>query len=83
MTRTIEQSLRYAVEKWLGFRRLRATRITASRRSAATGKRYVCIATMHGDEHFALFFFRHDGGCWRVFPPARTMPAMAYERLAA
>jgi len=83
MTRTGEQSLRYAMEKWLGFKPSKVTRIAAYGRTASGGRRYVCVETMHDDERLALFFFRHDDGCWRVFPPAPSMPEMAVERLAA
>ncbi|WP_410835111.1 hypothetical protein [Paraburkholderia sp. SIMBA_030] len=83
MTHTGEQSLRLVVEKWLGFNRLRAARVTAFDRTASGGKRYVCVETMHDGEKLALFFFRHDDGCWRVFPPAPTLPEMTPEHLAA
>lgn len=53
------------MEKWLGFEPPGTAQITASRRWAATGKRYVCVETMHGDEHLAIFFFRHDDGFGR------------------
>ena len=83
MTRKAEQYLRYAVEKWLGFRPPRSARVAAYGRSASGGGRYVCVETEKNDERLALFFFQHEDGCWRVVPPAQTMPAMTIERLAA
>ncbi|KXU82321.1 hypothetical protein CI15_32750 [Paraburkholderia monticola] len=83
MARTGEQSLRVVVEKWLEFNALSAARVTAFGRTNSAGSRYVCVETTHDGEKVALFFFRHDDGCWRVFPPAPTLPVMTLERLAA
>jgi hypothetical protein len=83
MTRTAEQSLRYAMEKWLGFKPSETARIAAYGRTASGSRRYVGVETMHDGERLALFFLRHDDGCWRVFPPIPAMPEMAFERLAA
>ncbi|MFT0174224.1 hypothetical protein ACLKMY_35405 [Paraburkholderia mimosarum] len=83
MTSTGEHSLRFVVEKWLEFNRLKTVRVTMFGRTLSGGRRYVCVETLHDNEKLALFFFRHDDGCWRVFPPAPTLPAMAWERLAA
>ncbi|MFP3559128.1 hypothetical protein [Paraburkholderia sp. SIMBA_054] len=83
MTNTDRQSLRFVVEKWLEFNSLNAARITMPGRTLSGGRRYVCVEIMHEGERFALFFFRHDDGCWRVFPPAPKLPEMNLERLAA
>jgi len=83
MTSTGEHSLRFVVEKWLEFNRLKTVRVTMFGRTLSGGRRYVCVETLHDNEKLALFFFRHADGCWRVFPPAPTLPAMAWERLAA
>ncbi|TCG03177.1 hypothetical protein BZM27_50485 [Paraburkholderia steynii] len=83
MTRTGEQSLRVVVEKWLAFKPLTAARVTAFGRTASGERRYVCVETTHNGEQLALFFFRHDDGCWRVFPAAPTLPELNLERLAA
>ncbi|SIT43969.1 conserved hypothetical protein [Paraburkholderia piptadeniae] len=83
MTNTEEQSLRLVVEKWLGFNPPKTARITAFGRTVSGGSRYVCVETTHDSDQFALFFFRHSDGCWRVFPPAPTFPEMTLERLAA
>lgn len=83
MTSTGEQSLRFVVEKWLGFNALRSARVETFGRTLRGRRRYVCVEAVHDSEKLALFFFRHDDGCWRVFPPAPTLPEMALERLAA
>ena len=82
MTRTGEQSLRVVVEKWLGFKPLTAARVTAFGRTPSGEQRYVCIESSHDVQPLALFFFRHDDGCWRVFPAAPTTPEMHLERVA-
>ncbi len=80
-----EQSLRVVVEKWLAFKPKPVTtaKVTAFGRTGSRERRYVCVETTHDGEQFALFFFRHDDGCWRVFPAAPTAPEMNLERLAA
>ena len=83
MTSTVEQSLRSVAEKWFEFEPLKSARVTMFSRTLSGGRRYVCIETTHDREKLALFFFRHDDGCWRVFPPAPTLPEMTLERLAA
>jgi hypothetical protein len=83
MTSTGEQSLRFVVEKWLGFNPLKSARVAGFGRTPSGGRRYVCVETMRDGEKLALFFFRHDDGCWRVFPPAPTLPEMTLDRLAA
>jgi hypothetical protein len=82
MTSTREQSLRAVVEKWLEFEPLKTARVTMSGRTPSGGRRYVCVETTQDGEKLALFFFRHGDGCWRVFPPAPTLPEMALDRLA-
>ncbi|MPW23241.1 hypothetical protein GCT13_42395 [Paraburkholderia sp. CNPSo 3157] len=71
MNNTGEQSLRFVVEKWLGFNPRKTARITAFSRTVSGGRRYVCVETTHDSEQLALFFFRHGDGCWRVFPLLR------------
>ncbi|TCG05288.1 hypothetical protein BZM27_34830 [Paraburkholderia steynii] len=76
-------TLRSVVEKWLELKTLKSARVTMFGRTLSGGRRYVCVETMHDGEKLALFFFRHDDGGWRVFPPAPTLPEMTLERLAA
>ncbi|MGF6855515.1 hypothetical protein [Paraburkholderia sp. CI3] len=81
--KTGEQSLRFVVEKWLGLQLSESARVTALGRPRSGKGRFVCVETVHGSERLALFFFRHDDGCWKVFPPAPALPEMALERLFA
>ncbi|QCP51621.1 hypothetical protein FAZ95_03165 [Trinickia violacea] len=68
MNNTKVQSLRCQVEKWLT--PTTQVHVTAFGRTHLDGGRYVCIETRQPAGSRALFFFRHDDGCWRVFPPA-------------
>ena len=84
MTNNREQSLRCVVEKWLAFNPPGTAKVIAFGRNPTGRRRYVCVETSHDGGNLALFFFRHDDGCWRVFPPpATSLPKMALERLAA
>ncbi|OUL73559.1 hypothetical protein CA601_43665 [Paraburkholderia hospita] len=71
-----ERSLRDVVNMWLGSDvagRSRVTRITRSRREAW---RCVCVESEGDQRSLKIMFFRHDDGCWFVFPPAPRRPAM-------
>lgn len=68
MRNTKVQSLRYQVEKWLP--PTTQVHVTAFGRTRSSGARYVCVETWQPAGSRALFFFRHDDGCWHVFPPA-------------
>ncbi|AXF06460.1 hypothetical protein CUJ88_49695 (plasmid) [Paraburkholderia hospita] len=83
MTNIREQSLRYVVGKWFAFNPPGLAKVIAFGRTPPGRGRYVCAETTHHSRTLALFFFRHDDGYWRVFPPATTLPYMALERLAA
>jgi hypothetical protein len=83
MTKNGEQSLRSVVNKWLEFNSLKSARLTTFGRRLPGGRRYVCVGAVYDGEKLALFFFQHHDGCWRVFPPAPTLPEVNVERLAA
>jgi hypothetical protein len=83
MTNHREQSLRCVVEKWLAFNPPGTAKVIAFGRTPPRRGHYVCIETTHDSGSVTLYFFRHGDGCWRVFPPATTLPKMALERLAA
>ncbi|OUL78050.1 hypothetical protein CA603_35130 [Paraburkholderia hospita] len=71
-----ERLLRDVVNMWLGSDvagRSRVTRITRSRREAW---RCVCVESEGDPRSLKIMFFRHDDGCWFVFPPAPRRPAM-------
>jgi hypothetical protein len=65
-----EQHLRWQVEKWLGLGPSEPVHVTALRRARLRGTRCVCVEALLPAGSRALFFFRHDDGSWRVYPPA-------------
>jgi hypothetical protein len=82
--KTVEgQSLRYQVEKWLAPAATRGVHVTHFSRTRSDGRRYVCVEASDPLHVHALFFFRHDDGCWRVFPARPDGPQLAVERRAA
>ncbi len=78
-----EQSLRSIVEKWLAPTPAMRIRVVQSGRMGPDRSRYVRIEASTPAGVRAIFFFRHDDGCWCVFPPRRSSPAMNGYRLAA
>jgi hypothetical protein len=80
---SIENSLHWAVDKWLAPTPEHPARVVRLCRSHATGSRYVCIEAMLANGPIAIIFFRHDDGTWNVFPPQARRPSMSAQRLAA
>lgn len=81
MRATSEQSLRFLVEKWLapGL----PVHVTEFSRTRVGGRRYVRVETSLEAGSRGLFFFRHDDGCWCVFPPTADAPKLfAWPRAA-
>lgn len=64
-------SLREQVEKWLAPGPSTPVRVTEFSRTRQSGSRYVRVETALPGGLRALLFFRHDDGCWCVFPPTR------------
>lgn len=78
-----EQSLRFLVEKWLAPTPSALVHVTEFSRTRLGGRRYVRVETLLEGGSRGLFFFRHDDGCWCVFPPTADTPtALAYPRAA-
>ncbi|MFL9965143.1 hypothetical protein PQR02_29640 [Paraburkholderia sediminicola] len=64
------QSLRFQVEKWLAPGPAVPVRVIEFSRTRLGRRRYVRVrveTTQPGSVR-TLFFFRHDDGCWHVFP---------------
>ncbi|WER46396.1 hypothetical protein CupriaWKF_02050 [Cupriavidus sp. WKF15] len=74
MKSTNEHSLRFQVEKWLAPSHTASVHVVEFSRTLSGRRRYVCVETTQQSDLRALFFFRHDDGCWRVFPPAVDRP---------
>ena len=78
-----EQSLRFLVEKWLAPGPSSSVHVTEFSRTRLGGRRYVRVETSLDAESRSLFFFRHDDGCWCVFPPTADTPKLyGYARVA-
>jgi hypothetical protein len=80
MKDTNEQSLRFQVEKWLAPGPTTPIHVIVFGRTRSGRRRYVCVETIQPAGLRALFFFRHDEGYWRPFPPSSDVN---FERRAA
>jgi hypothetical protein len=83
MRSATEQSLRFLVEKWLGPVSA-PVHVTQFGRTKWDHTRYVRVETSAPDGVRSLFFFRHDDGCWCVFPPTskRRRPVESWRQVA-
>ncbi|AGW95348.1 hypothetical protein N234_35387 [Ralstonia pickettii DTP0602] len=79
MKSTNERSLRFQVEKWLAPGSTTSVHVVEFSRTQSGRRRYVYVETSQPGSLRALFFFRHDDGCWRVFPPAVDKLPMSAE----
>ncbi|OYD60513.1 UNVERIFIED_ORG: hypothetical protein BDU10_9886 [Burkholderia sp. CF145] len=71
-----KSSLREMVEHWLAPDPATGVRVTEFRNRRSRHECYVCVETLGATGPVALFFFRHQDGAWRIFPPNRQRPAM-------
>jgi hypothetical protein len=78
---TQRRGLHGLVEKWLAPTPAAPARVTQFGRTAGN-RRFVCVEVSHPTWPRAIFFFRHDDGFWRVFPPASQWPTMGYRQAA-
>ncbi|SEB93509.1 hypothetical protein SAMN02787142_0589 [Burkholderia sp. WP9] len=78
-----EKSLRVLIEKWLTPGLAAPIRVTRFGRTSANRRRCVRVEALRPEGPAALFFFRHDDGAWRVFPPeAERLTIRAYPSAA-
>jgi hypothetical protein len=80
MKATNEHSLRTQVDKWLGSGLSTPVHVKEFSRTRSGGRRYVCVETLLPFGPRALLFFRHDDGCWWVFPPTADRPKLTIRR---
>ncbi|WP_144157499.1 hypothetical protein [Paraburkholderia sp. BCC1885] len=78
-----EQSLRFLVEKWLAPGPSIPVRVTEFSRTRMGRRRYVRVETALAAGARSLFFFRHDDGCWCVFPPTADSRSVVRESVSA
>jgi hypothetical protein len=76
-------SLRLLVEKWLGPTPAMPVRVTQFGRMPSNQRRYVRVEALRPAGTLAIYFFLHDDGTWRVFPPEVERPAMSVSWRAA
>ncbi|CAE6854921.1 hypothetical protein R75465_07364 [Paraburkholderia aspalathi] len=73
---TVEKSLRLLVEKWLMPTLATPIRVTRFGRTHPDRRRFVRVEALRQQDAVSLFFFRHDDGTWRVFPPENARLAI-------
>jgi hypothetical protein len=71
-----KNSLREIVGHWLTPDPGSQLRVTQFRNRRSKNECYVRIETLTAAGPVALYFFRHQDGVWRIFPPSRERPAM-------
>jgi len=74
---TREGSLRLLVEKWFDLTAATPVRLTRFSGADAGQRRCVRVEAQSAAGAIAIFFFRHDGGAWSVFPPRTERLAMS------
>lgn len=73
---TEERSLRLLVEKWLAPTSTTPVRVTQFSHTRSNHRRYVRVEVLRPTGPIGMFFFWHDDGTWRVFPPETERLAM-------
>lgn len=76
-------SLHRVVEKWLAPFPPERIHVVHFGRTRGDGRRYVHVEVPAPGGPRGIFFFRHDDGCWCVFPSRIARPSMIAYRLAA
>ena len=74
---TAGKSLHDVVEKWLAPTAHMRIHVIAFGHIRDQKKRYVHVEVSASNNSRAIFFFRHDDGCWCVFPPRAARPSMS------
>ncbi|NVH71865.1 hypothetical protein FSB08_04670 [Paraburkholderia sp. JPY432] len=71
-----ESSLRSLIEKWLAPTATAPVHVTRCTFANSSQTRCVLARSSASERSLAIFFFRHDDGAWRVFPPPPRKPEM-------
>lgn len=72
----IRSALRLEVARW--FESTSRARVTRFGRIYPGGSRYVCVSAPRPGSVFALYFFHHGAGDWRIYPPWGVGPSIVY-----
>jgi hypothetical protein len=67
-----ENSLRMLIHKWLLLSSASTVLVTRSSRNENNVRRYVRVDAVGPKGPIALYFFQHDDGEWRIFPPSTS-----------
>ena len=68
--------LRTEVAKWFDVQS--RARVTRFGRIYPGSSRYVCVSAPKPGGVFALYFFHHGAGDWRIYPPSGVGPSIVY-----
>ncbi|WP_087043660.1 hypothetical protein [Caballeronia ptereochthonis] len=68
--------MRAEVARW--FASTSRARVTRFGRIYPGGSRYMCVSASKPGGTFALYFFHHGGGDWRIYPPWGVGPSIVY-----
>jgi len=80
---TGEHSLRQLIEKWFAPNPAMPAHVTQFGRMRESKQRFVRVESTQQSYPFAIFFFRHGDGSWRVFLSPRQRPAISYRLMDA
>ncbi|MBC8746483.1 hypothetical protein OKW43_007302 [Paraburkholderia sp. WC7.3g] len=69
-----ESSLRSLIDKWIAPTATTSVHITRCTFANSGQTKCVLARSSAAENAFAIFFFRHDDGAWRVFPPPPRKP---------
>lgn len=70
------KSLRLMVEHWLAPESTDQVRVARFRNRRFSQECYVYVEALNATGRVAMFFFRHQDGTWRIFPPNQERPTM-------
>jgi hypothetical protein len=71
-----KHSLRKTVEYWLSPSPSALVRVMRFKNRRRPNECFVKVSTSETGAAAEMYFFRHEDGTWRVFPPSRTLPAL-------
>ncbi len=73
-----ESTLRSLIEKWFAPTATNPVHLTRFTSPNSGQTRCVLARSCASESSLAIFFFRHDDGAWRVFPPPPRKPEMHF-----
>ena len=80
---TKNTALRILAQKWLGTSPEMPVRVISFGRIPWNRRRYVCVRASRSAGALTFYFFLHDDGQWRMFPPDVERPMMSVSQCPA